>query len=191
MSPIPRLIAAALACAAHLSAPAAPPPNLFIDTAHFDIDAGGLNMGVGGMDEWQHAQTLTVQKGGVAVGAYLPVSCFFTGSLVVRLLDVDAAGYPGGNTLAGARIPVAQLPLSFFGYFVYIPFKSEVAVAAGDRLALAASAPAGDCIWNLSPFSTDYPHGTNFYRNRYITSWTPSPPTVLGNDYPFQLVMRP
>jgi len=63
--------------------------------------------------------------------------------------------------------------------------------APGDRLAIAATAIGGDCIWNLSQFTTDYRYGTNFYSNRWIPSWTPSPPAVVMVFLGFPLPVPP
>ncbi|MEZ5897084.1 MAG: hypothetical protein R3C51_11865 [Parvularculaceae bacterium] len=167
-----------------------------IDQSNTNIDTELGFLGIGGEPYQKLAQTFTVGMDGDLVALNLPILGCGGGDLVIRIVDLDAAGAPDDGAILGVtRISPHEAPASYEGLYEF-RLDSSVPLSAGDRVAftlvMEPDAPTSNCSYAESPAGDLYAGGGHYFEAR------PNPPGWLNNeefadenyDLAFQSVME-
>ncbi|MCA8889400.1 MAG: hypothetical protein KDA46_11260, partial [Parvularculaceae bacterium] len=106
-----------------------------IDQSNTNIDTELGFLGIGGEPNQKLAQTFTVGMDGDLVALNLPIMGCGGGDLVIRIVDLDAAGAPDDGAILGVtRISPTEAPARYEGLYGF-RLDSSVPLSAGDRVA--------------------------------------------------------
>jgi hypothetical protein len=176
------LVAALLACNASAA--------LVTDQEQASFDATLGNWAVGGASQQKIAQSVTAGMNGPLAAVELPIACS-SGTLIVEIVALDAAGRPTSRVLGSASVPAADLPPVTPPEFRRISFRPPIPMSAGDRFAIVLRNPTGSCALNRCPPGDPYPGGESFFDAR------PNPPGWISHketgepsdDIPFRTLI--
>ncbi len=158
-----------------------------IDQLQPNIDSSSI-LAIGGSSEQKLAQTITVGTTGTLKGVYLPISCA-DGRLRIAINDV-VAGAPGNVTFTDKQVRGVRVD-NLITQFRYFGLPGNIAVNAGDQLAIVLENATGSCGISGSPVGDSYLAGGGFFDARpNPPGWIPFEETEVRFDLPFLLRVK-
>jgi hypothetical protein len=170
-----------------LAAASAEAQSAVIDQIQSAIDRTAGSLGIGGPNEQQLAQVVTVGVEGELTGVYLPIACS-DGRLIIEIRDLDGDA-PGTTVLRRRVFRASRIPPLGFVHILF-GLGRGLFFVPGDRFAIVLRNTTGSCGIAPGPEGDLYARGEGFFDARpNPPGWVPFSETETRLDLPFMTVM--